>query len=178
MSAVAHVVPDRLDAAAGTLVLNNRRFACALGRSGAVPPARKREGDGATPAGRFALVEGYYRADRLERPAAPVPLRPIAPGMGWCDAPGDPAYNRLVCLPYPAGAEALWRDDNRYDLLIVLDYNLARPVAGAGSAIFLHMTAPHRPPTEGCVALAPADLLDVMASLKAPAALEIAEPQV
>ena len=58
---------------------------------------------------------------------------------GWCDAPDDPNYNRLVSLPYPASAEHLWRDDNVYDLIAVLGYNDDPVVPGKGSAIFLHI---------------------------------------
>ena len=58
-------------------------------------------------------------------------------------------------LPYPASHERLWRQDHLYDVVIVLDYNLEYPVAGAGSAIFLHQARPGFLPTEGCVAIAP-----------------------
>jgi L,D-peptidoglycan transpeptidase YkuD (ErfK/YbiS/YcfS/YnhG family) len=126
-------------------------FPSALGRSGIT--RRKREGDGATPAGELRMVAVLYRADRLARPATGLPIHAIRPDDGWCDDPSDRAYNRQVRLPYPASHERLWRDDHLYDLVVVLDYNLARPVPGRGSAIFLHLAAPGFAPTAGCIAV-------------------------
>ncbi len=138
---------------------------CALGRGGI--SSDKREGDGATPAGRFALREAFYRADRIERPETRLPLRAIAETDGWCDDPADAAYNRLVGLPYPGRHERLWREDGLYDLVIVVGYNDDPPVAGRGSAIFIHAAAPGYAPTEGCVALELGDLLALAADCKA-----------
>ena len=118
-----------------------------------------REGDGITPRGSFAVREVFYRADRIAPPHTLLPLRKIAPDDGWCDAPDDPNYNRLVKLPYPAGAENMWREDHLYDLVAVLGYNDDPVVAGKGSAIFLHLARPDYSPTHGCVALAYDDLV-------------------
>jgi L,D-peptidoglycan transpeptidase YkuD (ErfK/YbiS/YcfS/YnhG family) len=137
---------------------------CALGRGGVAAPGAKREGDGATPAGLWPLRRLLYRPDRLSAPKTRLPIAALAPANGWCDAPGDPAYNQAVTLPYPASAEHLWRDDGVYDLIAVLGYNDAPVVAGRGSAIFLHVARPDYSPTDGCVALAEADLLDVLAN--------------
>jgi L,D-peptidoglycan transpeptidase YkuD (ErfK/YbiS/YcfS/YnhG family) len=96
-------------------------------------------------------------------PSTRLPAAPIAPQDGWCDDPADPAYNRLVPLPYPARHERLWREDEIYDLLIVLGHNDDPVVPGLGSAIFLHIARPDWGPTEGCVALARADLEALLA---------------
>lgn len=147
---------------AGVLIAGDRRFRCALGKGGIV--ADKREGDGGTPVGTFPLRRVLYRPDRL--PTAPVTglaVGTIAPADGWCDAPGDAAYNRPVTLPYPASAEHLWRDDGLYDVVVVLGHNDDPPVSGRGSCIFLHVARPAYAPTEGCVALALPDVLAVLA---------------
>jgi len=125
---------------------------CAIGRSG--KSAHKREGDGATPVGAFRLRAVLYRPDRVPRPHTTPPVTAITPASGWCDDPGHPAYNRPVTLPFGASHERLWRADRLYDLLVVLDYNLARPVPGLGSAIFLHLALAEMAPTAGCVAVA------------------------
>ena len=146
----------------GTLVAAPRMTVpCALGGSGI--RQRKREGDGVTPAGRFGLVAAFYRPDRLRRPQTTLPLEPLRLDSGWCDDPGDRRYNRPVRLPCPASHERLWRDDHLYDLLVVLDYNLARPRRGAGSAIFLHLAAPGFAPTAGCVAVTDAAMRRLLA---------------
>ena len=143
------------------LILGTLKLRCALGATGIT--AAKREGDKATPAGRFALRRVLYRPDRLAAPQTALPVAPIRAGDGWCDAPGDPQYNKPVTLPYAAGHERLWREDHLYDIVVVLGYNDAPPVAGKGSAIFMHVARPGYAPTEGCVALALPDLKAVLA---------------
>ena len=147
----------------GTLRLGGRRFACALGRAGIV--RTKCEGDGGTPQGTWPLREMFYRADRLSPPETGLPLRPLHPSNGWCDAVADPAYNRPVRLPYPASAENLWRTDPLYDVIIVLGYNDNPVVPGAGSAIFFHIAQPQAGalrPTEGCVAVSLDDMREIL----------------
>ncbi|MDE2166165.1 MAG: L,D-transpeptidase family protein [Alphaproteobacteria bacterium] len=141
------------------------RWRCALGRGGV--RRDKREGDGATPAGAFVLRRVLYRADRAAAPATRLPVAAISQDDGWCDDPADAAYNRPVKLPYKARAERLWRADRLYDLVAVLGHNDDPPIAGAGSAIFLHVAAPDYAPTEGCVALAADDLRRVLAEADA-----------
>jgi len=138
------------------------RRSCALGKGGVRPD--KREGDGATPIGRFPLRRVLYRPDRSPPPATALPCAAIAPEDGWCDDPADPAYNRPVRLPHPARHERMWRDDALYDLVIVIGHNDDPPVAGLGSAVFVHLARPDWAPTEGCVALARADLVELLAA--------------
>ena len=126
---------------------------CALGRTGI--GQRKREGDGATPAGSFRLVAVLYRADRVRRPRTALPVTAIDPDSGWSDDPADRAYNQPVRLPYAASHERLWRADRLYDVVVVLDYNLSPAIPDAGSAIFLHIARENFAPTDGCVAIAP-----------------------
>ena len=124
------------------------------------------EGDGITPRGIFPVREIFYRADRIAPPRTSLPLRVIAKDDGWCDAPNDPSYNRLVKLPYPASAENMWRDDSLYDLVAVLGYNDDPVVPGKGSAIFLHLARPDFSATHGCVALSCIDLLAAIEQLR------------
>lgn len=156
---------DIVVSAGGRLRFGGRIWPCALGRGGV--GTDKREGDGATPVGRFALRRLLYRADRLSPPHSVLPAAPVTPLDGWCDDPADPAYNRPVILPFAASHEKLWRDDGVYDLVVVLGHNDAPPVPGLGSAIFLHVARPDYAPTEGCVALALPDLLDLLAMVRA-----------
>ena len=146
------------------LVFQGRTYRCALGRTGIVPAARKREGDGATPSGLLPLRRIHYRADRGPIPQTVVPRGPIAPADGWCDDPADPAYNRLVHRPFAASHEEMWRADELYDIVGELGWNDAPVVPGRGSAIFLHLARADFGPTAGCVALARADLLAVLAA--------------
>ncbi|WP_119167773.1 L,D-transpeptidase family protein [Algihabitans albus] len=142
------------------------RFRCAIGRSGAISALAKREGDGATPRGAWPLERLFWRPDRGLRPETAVPAQPITISDGWCDAPLDTAYNRLVQRPFASSHETLWRKDELYDLLVVLSYNRSPILPFAGSAIFLHCAKRNYPPTAGCVALARPDLEKVLAQAR------------
>jgi len=157
-----------------TLRWRGRDFACVLGKGGV--RADKREGDGATPIGRFLLRRVFYRPDRLAAPASKLPVVALAPSDGWCDDPTDAAYNRPVALPYPAGHEELWRADAVYDVIVQLGHNDDPVVKGAGSAVFMHVARPDRAPTEGCVALSLDDLLLVLEDCGPETAIVIHSP--
>ena len=126
-------------------------FPCALGRGGI--SANKREGDGATPLARMAIVSGFYRADRFRPGATMLPMTAIRGDLGWCEVPDDRNYNRPVTMPYAASHERMLRDDTLYDCCIVLDWNLVPRRRGRGSAIFFHLARPGFTPTLGCVAV-------------------------
>lgn len=143
-------------AARGALEYAGVRVPCALGKAGIT--ARKREGDLATPRGRFRLIEVRFDPRRTARPQTPLPVKAIAAADGWCDDPEDRNYNRPVRRPYPARTEPLARDDQLYTVVVVLDYNIRPRRRGAGSAIFMHVARPGLTPTEGCVALGLSDL--------------------
>ncbi|CAA2143304.1 L,D-transpeptidase [Hyphomicrobium sp. ghe19] len=135
---------------------------CALGFGGI--RVLKREGDGATPTGRFAVRYALYRPD-VRRPRTALDVYPIHPNDGWCDSPLDRNYNRPVKLPYPASAERLWRSDRLYDVVLVLGYNDAPRLRNRGSAIFVHIARGDLKPTEGCIALRRTDLRRLLSVL-------------
>ena len=146
-----------------------------LGKGGVKPSADKREGDGASPIGVWPIRRVLYRPDRGPAPKTSLPLEAIRPEDGWCDAPEDVNYNRPVKHPYPASAERLWREDDLYDIVVVLGHNDDPPKAGLGSAIFMHLAKPDYAPTEGCVALAKADLERLLEMARPGDAVEIAD---
>jgi L,D-peptidoglycan transpeptidase YkuD (ErfK/YbiS/YcfS/YnhG family) len=128
----------------------------ALGRAGV--RANKREGDGGTPRGRFHPVRIWWRADRLARPAALLPVRRIGGSDAWCEDPADRLYNRPFRRSAAQPGDRLWRDDGLYDLFVEIDHNARPRVAGRGSAVFIHVARPGFAPTAGCVALKRDDL--------------------
>ncbi|MDJ0920877.1 MAG: L,D-transpeptidase family protein [Henriciella sp.] len=132
---------------------------CALGKGGIVGAALKREGDGASPLGRWEMRRVFYRADRVDRPETGLPCVALRESDGWCDDPEHPLYNRPVALPFAASHEKLWREDHVYDLIVELGHNDSPPQPGRGSAIFFHLARPDYRPTEGCVAVAKEDML-------------------
>ena len=128
-------------------------YPCIIGKSGLIDAAAKREGDLATPLGSWVMRCVYFRPDRMAAPVTDLPTYPLSADLGWCDDPGDAAYNQLVRRPYPGRHEQLWRKDERYDLLVVLGHNDAPPIAGLGSAIFFHLCTEDLEFTAGCVAV-------------------------
>ena len=127
---------------------------CAFGHAGVT--LAKKEGDHASPLGAYRLRTVYWRPDRVARPVTDLPTIPIRKGLGWCDAPGHPLYNRPVRLPFAPSHEVMRREDRAYDVVVTLDHNADPPVPGAGSAVFIHLTKTLEgplSPTEGCVAL-------------------------
>lgn len=143
---------------------NDKPLRCAVGRSGVRED--KQEGDGATPEGLFPMQRVLYRPDRISPPETMLPCEALTPEDGWCDDPDDDNYNCQVTLPHSAHCESLWRDDENYDILVVLGYNDAPVQSGQGSAIFLHVARAGFAPTEGCIALTKSDLLAVLASCR------------
>jgi L,D-peptidoglycan transpeptidase YkuD (ErfK/YbiS/YcfS/YnhG family) len=157
----------------GRLRWNGHDFRCALGRGGVIAADRKREGDGATPLGDSPMRQVFWRPDRLEKPLTQLPVIALRPDMGWCDDPAHPDYNRQVVLPFPGSHERLWREDHVYDLIVVLGYNDEPAIPGNGSAIFLHLAREDFSPTEGCVACARDDLLDLLRAANSGDALRV-----
>jgi L,D-peptidoglycan transpeptidase YkuD (ErfK/YbiS/YcfS/YnhG family) len=157
--------------ARGWLVAGDMRIPCALGPAGIV--RRKREGDGGTPAGRFALLWGFYRPDRQRPPAGGLPMRVLRRDAGWCEDPRSPCYNLPVRRPFAFVSDAMWRADDLYDLTIVLDYNFTRRKKSAGSAIFFHNARPGLTPTAGCVAIRASDMRRLAPRLSARAVMAI-----
>jgi L,D-peptidoglycan transpeptidase YkuD (ErfK/YbiS/YcfS/YnhG family) len=147
----------------GVLTIGHSAFPCRLGRSGL--SGRKREGDGATPLGEFALRRIFFRPDRMPRPVVRPAALVLDPRLGWCDDPAAPLYNRPVRLPTPWRHEKMWREDGLYDFVLEIGYNDAPVRRGMGSAIFLHLMAEDHRPTEGCIALSRRDINRLVARL-------------
>jgi L,D-peptidoglycan transpeptidase YkuD (ErfK/YbiS/YcfS/YnhG family) len=145
---------------------------CALGRGGV--GAFKREGDGATPRGRFALRRIWLRPDRRPPPTSGLPSCLTETHDGWCDDPRHPRYNRPVRLPFAAGHERMWRDDGIYDVVIEIGWNDRPAIRGRGSAIFLHLARPGYTPTEGCVAVSRRDMARLLPRLGPHTRIDIA----
>jgi L,D-peptidoglycan transpeptidase YkuD (ErfK/YbiS/YcfS/YnhG family) len=161
------------DGTAGLLHAGDRAIACSIGKGGLVAAADKREGDGASPIGAWPIRGILLRPDRVTLPEGlRLPWRWLRPDDGWSDGVDDPAYNRPVRHPHGFSAEHLWREDGLYDVIVVLRYNDAPVVPGRGSAIFWHCWRDGAA-TEGCVAIAKAEMIALLPLLTPAGALEI-----
>ena len=133
-----------------TLEIDDFQFRCCIGKKGL--KKNKKEGDKSTPIGKFKLNRIFYRPDRIKKFNCKVKKIKIKKNMGWCDDPISKKYNRLIKTSNKIKHEKLYRRDNKYDILIELDYNLKKIIPFAGSAIFLHLTKNYKP-TAGCIAI-------------------------
>jgi L,D-peptidoglycan transpeptidase YkuD (ErfK/YbiS/YcfS/YnhG family) len=144
----------------GILACGGITVPCALGRSGR--SHLKREGDGASPVGIFALRKTHYRPDKLKRPRTGLGITPLRGLTGWCEKPGDRNYNREVKLPYRGAHEDMKRQDDLYDIVVTTSHNERPRVQNLGSAIFFHLARPGYSPTAGCIAVSRADMLKLL----------------
>lgn len=86
--------------------------------------------------------------------------------MGWCDDPCSKQYNKLISLPFVFRYEKLYKRENVYDIIIVLNYNMNPIIKNKGSAIFIHVAKRNYKKTEGCVAVKKTHLLKITKYLK------------
>ncbi len=86
--------------------------------------------------------------------------------MGWCDDTRSKDYNKLVKLPSTYNYETLYKKENTYDIVVVLNYNMNPVIKNKGSAIFIHVARKNYKKTEGCIALKKIDLLKILREIK------------
>ena len=144
----------------GHLIYKNFKFRCSIGKNGI--GNKKKEGDGITPKGIFKLTKVFYREDKVKNIKTKIKKIKIKKNMGWCDDPKSKFYNKLVKLPNKFSNEKLYRKDDVYDIVIVLNYNMQPIIKNKGSAIFIHVAKKNYKPTAGCVALKKKDLIKLL----------------
>ena len=142
----------------------NYKIKCAIGKNGITK--NKKEGDLKTPSGIFKLKKIFYRKDRIKFINTILKKNFIKKNIGWCDDPTSKYYNREIKFPFKGSAEKLWRKDNIYDLIIVLNYNFNPIIKNKGSAIFLHICKKNYAPTKGCVAISKKDMMNLLDNIK------------
>lgn len=160
----------------GTLEVHGASYPCTLGRNGVIRPQDKKEGDGKTPLGLYPLRQLIYRADRHAQPETRLPIEILTPETGWCEDPTHADYNHKITLPHPSVHDRMTRDDRLYDYVVVIGYNDNPPVSGKGSAIFMHLAREAGTPTQGCIGLEPADMLQVLKSCDSSSTIDIRSP--
>jgi L,D-peptidoglycan transpeptidase YkuD (ErfK/YbiS/YcfS/YnhG family) len=144
-----------------------------LGRSGL--SSRKREGDGATPAGTYRLGATVYGI--APNPGVRLRYHRLTCGDWWDSDPSSPTYNtfrHVACGTTPSfrgASEPLWRISPQYRYFAEIAYNTGPAVPGRGSAIFLHVSAGR--PTAGCVSLSERQLVRALRWLRRGAAIHI-----
>ena len=85
--------------------------------------------------------------------------------MGWCDDPNSENYNKLINLPSKYSHEKLFKKNNIYNVIVVLNYNMQPVIKNKGSSIFIHIAKKNYRPTQGCIALKKNDLLKLLSKI-------------
>jgi len=148
----------------GYLKYKNFKYRCALGKAGV--NKKIKEGDGITPKGIFKITKIYYRVDKIKSVKTKLKKIKIRKNMGWCDDPNSRFYNQQVKLPSKFSHEKLYRNDDLYDLVAVLNYNTNPIIKNKGSAVFLHIAKNSYKKTEGCIALKKEHLINIIMKIK------------
>lgn len=136
-----------------------------IGYGGVVDAEAKREGDGRTPRGLYALglAFGYEALDGVN-----LPYQVMTTNDFWVDDPQSPLYNRLVSgRPAVASYELMRRADEQYRLGIVIEYNTQPAVPYKGSALFLHVWSRQNAVTAGCIAMSLDNMKNLLLWLQA-----------
>ena len=148
----------------GYLKYKNLKFRCALGKAGV--KKKEKEGDNITPKGIYKITRIYYRADKINNITTSIKKVKIKKNMAWCDDPNSNFYNKQIQLPNKYSHEKLYRKDNLYDLVLVLNYNTNPIIKNKGSAIFLHIAKDSYKRTKGCIALKKKHLILLISKIK------------
>ena len=139
-------------------------FNAVIGRNGFAQAGQKREGDGKTPSGIFAmhLTFGYEELINTK-----MPYRQTLGDDIWVDDPNAADYNCWVkkSATQAKSYEKMKRDDNLYKYGIVIEYNTRPVIKGNGSAIFFHVWGGEDITTEGCIAVSEPDIVKILAWL-------------
>jgi len=142
------------------LTFDKYRIKCAIGKRGI--GNKRKEGDKITPKGKFKITTILYRGDRVSHFKSKITSILIKKNMGWCDDPKSKKYNKLIKFPFKHKAERLFRRDNTYDIILVLNYNLRPVVKNKGSAIFIHVAKKNFQSTLGCIAVSKNNLKKII----------------
>lgn len=119
------------------LIFKDYRLKCALGKRGI--GEKKKEGDSITPIGLFKIKYIFYRKDRIKNLKTVLKKKIIKKNQGWCNDSRSEKYNKLIKYPFNFNSEKLYRKDNIYDIIMVLNYNMNPIRKKKGSAIFIHI---------------------------------------
>ena len=141
------------------LTYNKLKVKCAIGKKGI--GYKRKEGDLITPLGEFNIKYILYRKDRV-KVSSKLKKKVIKKNMGWCDDPKSSHYNKLVKLPFDYKHEKLYKNENVYDIILVLNYNMNPIKKNKGSAIFIHVAKNNFKRTKGCIAIKKISLIKLI----------------
>ncbi len=128
----------------------------------------KREGDGKSPAGAFAILNALGTPPR-DSVRTRLAYERIAGELVCIDDARSEYYNLILNRRKAASGDSLpshedmLRDDDLYRYVVRIGHNTDRPVPGAGSCIFLHIWPGSASHTSGCTAMSEESMLRFLA---------------
>ena len=143
-----------------SLTYNDYKVKCSVGKRGI--GVKKREGDLITPKGTFKITKLLYRKERVRNLKTSLKKNIIYKRMGWCDDARSKSYNKLIKFPFKYSFEKLYRRDNIYDIILVLNFNMDPIEKYKGSAIFIHVAKNNYKRTKGCIAIKKKDFIHLL----------------
>ncbi len=146
------------------LIYKDYRIKCAVGKRGI--GIKKKEGDLITPKGDYKIKFILYRKDRVKNLKTNIKKIVINKKYGWCDDPKSKKYNKLIKYPFGFSSEKMYRKDNIYNIIVVLNYNMNPIRKNKGSAIFIHVATKSFKHTKGCVAISKDKLIKLIQDFK------------
>ena len=156
------------------LKAGNKVYGCQIGEGGFSKAVNKIEGDKTTPIGKWYLKTIFYRPDKILRPKFKkknaLKTKKISKNCGWCDDIRSNFYNKYIKFSNLQSVytnyEKLWRDDDAYDIIVVLSHNVRPIIKNKGSAIFVHCSFTDKRKTAGCIALRKKDLVFLLKNIQ------------
>ena len=146
------------------LTYSKYKVKCAVGKRGI--GLKKKEGDLITPIGQYKIKYILFRKDRIKKVQSKIRKIEIKKDMGWCDDSRSREYNKLIKLPFNYSHEKLYKKENIYDIILVLNYNMSPIRKNKGSAIFIHIAKKNYKKTKGCIAIGKTQLLKIIKEIK------------
>jgi len=138
----------------------------------------KREGDGKSPAGAFA-IGGAFGYAKASPDGTDLPYQPLTNAWRCVDDSASAFYNRVFDQTGHdvdwKSAETMRRSDELYRWVILIDHNHGlgtgnktdpKPIDGDGSCIFFHVWGKPGGTTVGCTAMAQSTIEDLLTWLE------------
>ena len=151
------------------LKAGNKVFGCQIGEGGFSKAVDK-----TTPIGKWYFKTIFYRPDKILKPKFKkknaLKIKKISKNCGWCDDIRSNFYNKYIKFSNLQSVytnyEKLWRDDDAYDIIVVLSHNVRPIIKNKGSAIFVHCSFTDKRKTAGCIALRKKDLVFLLKNIQ------------
>jgi len=133
---------------------------------------QKKEGDGKSPAGVFALRYAFGSEPPEKVPGIKIPYVQCTRTLECVDDPKSSHYNQILerpSVPKPDwnSSEKMLMTNGQYRLGIVIEHDTSPPEPGNGSCVFIHIWLGPGIGTSGCTAMRDGDIESLLSWIDA-----------